>query len=287
MQGIIMCMFATILVAIWIILAIKGRDKFDEIIESIDDDIFYFPQLFVVGLQVSQIIKPDTKSDKARARMKEIGEIEGKRYAEYYYYIMYAAKWTYGLTSLTLMALLSAMIDSVFLFVCGILIAVTLVAHVDGALNDKLKERKELLLGELPGMLSKMALLVNSGMVLRDAWRKVAKSGEGVIYKEMNITLTDLDNGVSEFKAYRDFGDRCATKEVKRVSSMIIQNLTKANEEIAYLLKNMSDEMWREKKYLAKQKGETVNSRLMFPTALIFIGIMIMVMVPAFMNMGL
>ena len=35
----------------------------------------------------------------------------------------------------------------------------------------------------------------------------------------------------------------------------MIQNMQKGNSEIAYFLKEMSDEMWEEKKHLVKRKG--------------------------------
>lgn len=287
MQRIVLCLIATILTLIWLVFALQNGDEFEEIVDSVHPDEFYFPQLMIVGLQISKLIKIDFKSDKSRVRIKEIGEVKGKRYAEYYFYVMYAVKWTYGLTSLTFMALLASVTNTPSTLIYGIVIAVLLVCHVDGKINDQLKARKEELIAELPQMLSKLALLVNSGMVMRDAWKRVADNGEGILYQEMRVTVKELQNGVSEFTAYRDFGERCAIKEVKRFSSTMLQNLTKANEEVAYLLREMSDEMWEEKRHLAKQKGEKANSKLMIPTAIIFAGIMILVMVPAFMNMGI
>lgn len=65
----------------------------------------------------------------------------------------------------------------------------------------------------------------------------------------------------------------------------MIQNLLKGNEEIAYFLKEMSDEMWEEKKHLAKRKGEAANSKLLIPTVMIFVGILGMIMIPAFLTM--
>lgn len=65
----------------------------------------------------------------------------------------------------------------------------------------------------------------------------------------------------------------------------MIQNLQKGNAEIAFFLRDMSNEMWEEKKHLVKRKGEAANSKLLLPIAMIFIGILIMIMVPAFTNM--
>ena len=122
-------------------------------------------------------------------------------------------------------------------------------------------------------------------MVMRDAWDKVAATGTGVLYQEMQITKEEFRNGVSELEAYRNFADRCAVKEIRRFSSTMIQNLQKGNAEIAFFLREMADELWEEKKHLAKRKGEAANSRLMLPTGMIFLGILIMIMVPAFAGM--
>ena len=88
-----------------------------------------------------------------------------------------------------------------------------------------------------------------------------------------------------EADAYRNFADRCSVKEVRKFTSLILQNLQKGNSEIAFFLKEMSNEMWEEKKHLVKRKGEAANSKLLIPIGMIFVGILIMIMVPAFMNM--
>lgn len=286
MQRIFMCSIATVLTLIWTVLVMRSGDEFDDMIESVNPDEFYFPEFLVIGLHITKAFKINLKADKTRNRIKEIGEVKGKRYAEFYYYMMRAAKWTYALAALTISALLAAVTSTFSTLLYGVIIAALLVSHVDGKINDQLKERREQLVSELPQMISKMALLVNSGMVTREAWKKISQAGEGVIYQEMRITVQDINNGMSEFAAYRDFGERCAVKEVKRFTSTMIQNLQKANSEVAYLLREMSDEMWEAKKNLAKQKGTAASSQLMIPTAIIFAGIMIIVMVPAFMNMS-
>lgn len=157
--------------------------------------------------------------------------------------------------------------------------------YVEELMNDKLEAKRDELLADLPQMLSKMTLLVNSGMVVREAWKKIAESGDRALNREMRLTVDEMNNGVAELDAYKNFADRCAIKEIRRFSSTMIQNMQKGNSEIAYFLKEMSDEMWEEKKHLVKRKGEAANSKLLIPTSMIFIGILILVMVPTFMNM--
>ena len=123
-------------------------------------------------------------------------------------------------------------------------------------------------------------------MVLREAWKRVSVTGDRVLYKEMQNTSLEIENGVMEADAYRNFADRCNVKEIRKFASLIIQNLKKGNEELAYFLKDLSDEMWEVKKNEVKQKGEKANSRLLLPMMLIFIGILLMILVPVFQQMG-
>lgn len=157
--------------------------------------------------------------------------------------------------------------------------------YLEESMNDQLNERRDELLADMPQMLSKLTLLVNSGMIVREAWSKTAHGGNRELYKEMQITVQEMSNGVADLDAYRNFADRCAIKEIRRFSSTMIQNMQKGNAEISYFLKEMADEMWEEKKHLVKRKGEAANSKLLLPIGMIFVGILIMIMVPAFVNM--
>lgn len=282
---IILLIVATIAVAIWCVLDIKYEQTYAEITESIDETKYRYPELFCIGFAIMRFLKIDTSGKQARKRIKEIAEVQGKKYAEYYYYIINGAKWTYGLTVLVLFALLGAMGNSGIALFFGLVLSILLMWYVDETMNDQLEQRRDDLLTDLPQMLSKLTLLVNSGMVMRDAWVKVAEGEDRILYQEMRITAQEMQNGVSDYEAYRNFADRCSIKEIRRFSSTMMQNLQKGNSEIAFFLKEMSNEMWEEKKHLVKRKGEAANSKLLIPIGMIFVGILIMIMVPAFMNM--
>ena len=276
---------ATVLTAGWIFLGFRFRHTFDEIIATIDAELFQLPELVYIGFGLMELVRFRMSSKRARRRIHEISEISGKKYAEYQFYVTTGAEFTYGYASLTLMFLLAAASVNPMLAGLGVVLAVLVVMYFEEMVSNKLSERRDALLSEFPQVLSKLTLLVNSGMVMRDAWDKVAATGTGVLYQEMQITKEEFRNGVSELEAYRNFADRCAVKEIRRFSSTMIQNLQKGNAEIAFFLREMADELWEEKKHLAKRKGEAANSRLMLPTGMIFLGILIMIMVPAFAGM--
>lgn len=276
---------ATIMVILWIVLAVRYTGTYETIIASIDPEKYRYPELFCIGFAIMGFLKISTKSKRARKRIKEIAEVRGKKYAEYYYYVINGEKWTYSFTIVVLFTVLAALGNSWLALFFGPLLAVMLMWYLEEVLNDQLNERRDELLSDMPQMLSKLTLLVNSGMIVRDAWSKVAYGGNRELYREMQATVTEIQNGVSSMEAYRNFADRCAIKEVRRFSSTLIQNMQKGNAEISIFLREMSDEMWEEKKHLVRRKGEAANSKLLLPIGMIFVGILIMIMVPAFIGM--
>ena len=177
--------FATVLVSLWVVLAIKYENVYEAYVEAINQEEYRYPELFCIGFAIMNFLKISTKSKKARMRIKEISEIQGQKYAEYYYYIINGAKWTYGFTLLVFFSLLAALGDSGIALVLGIALAVLIMVYLEELMNDKLTERRDEILSDMPQMLSKLTLLVNSGMTLRDAWKKVAYGGKRIIYLEM------------------------------------------------------------------------------------------------------
>lgn len=276
----ILLALATPFTLIWIYLAITGGKKYQKYTDSSFAKEFQMSELLCVGFSVMRILHISTKTRAAQAKIHEIAEIKGKKYAEYYYYMLLGAKTTYTYTIVIVVMLLSAMSNNKGLLFMGLIVGGLLILYLDLALFDKLTARRQEILLDLPQVLSKLTLLVNSGMVLRDAWKRVSITGERVLYQEMQNTNLEMENGVAEIDAYRNFAERCNVKEIRKFTSLIIQNLNKGNEELAYFMKDLSDEMWEVKKSQVKQKGEKANTQLLLPMMLILIGILIMVMVP-------
>lgn len=271
---------ATPLVLLWIVLVHVFGRKYEEIIDTIDPDEYQYPELYGLGFGLMELFHFDMTSDMAVKRIKQISEIKGKKYAAYYFYIMIGEMISLGLTIIPVVLLISALGDSPVFLLFGFVMIGLYIWYINETLNDKLEARRDELLMDFPKALSKLTLLVNSGMMLREAWRTVAESGDGVIYDEMRFTIDEIHQGVSELEAYQHFSDRCELKEIKRFTSSIVQNMVKGNAELAKFLREISDEMWNEKKAIAKRKGEAADSKLLIPTLLIFAGILALIMVP-------
>lgn len=270
----------TAAVLFWVILALRYEEKFEEITSSINSDEYYLSELFFIGFQIMEIIHFNIKSDASRKKIKLMSEVYGKKYAEYHYYVSVGGKITYVVTVLPVIFLLALLANNSVALLFGVVLAVIFVWYMNESFKDKLTARREEILAQFPQVLSKMTLLVNSGMLLRDAWNLIANQSDTVLFQEMQLTATQLDNGVSEVAAYREFAERCGIKEVRKFASMIIQGLEKGAAELTMFLKDMADELWMEKRNMVKQKGEKANSKLLVPTVIIFIGILFMIMAP-------
>ncbi|MCL2391205.1 MAG: type II secretion system F family protein [Oscillospiraceae bacterium] len=166
----------------------------------------------------------------------------------------------------------------------GSTLVLVLVYAIYDEQSDCLKKRRFAISRQFPNVVSKLALLVTSGMVMDRAWKEAAYSQESEIYMEMRKTSMELDNLVSPEVAFGNFISRCNTKETAKLASAIMQNLSKGNAEVGRLMKDMAREAWQERRHMAKREAEKANSKLMLPTMLLFLAILVMLMVPIAMN---
>ena len=91
---------------------------------------------------------------------------------------------------------------------------------------------------------------------------------------------------MSELEAIKAFSDRCNILEIKKFSTTVLQNLEKGSEGLGGILAEMSNTIWMERSNKVRQMGEAASSKLMIPIMIIFIGILLMVMVPIFSSIG-
>jgi tight adherence protein C len=166
----------------------------------------------------------------------------------------------------------------------GTVLVLVLVYAMYDEVSDQANKRREAIARQFPNMVSKLALLVTSGMIMAKAWKETAYSQDLTLYREMRKTSEELDNLVNPEAAYGAFISRCNTKETAKLASAILQNLSKGNAEIGILLKGLAREAWLERRHIAKRDSEKANSKLMIPTMLLFLAILIMIMVPVAMS---
>lgn len=146
----------------------------------------------------------------------------------------------------------------------------------------KKKERNAEIQYDFATVVTKMSLLVNAGLTATDAFERVANSGNGLLYREMQRTIGDISNGMSPNTALSDFAIRCENKDIKKFVSLYKQNLVKGGTEFPTLLAEMAEAAWIDKKNRARISGSMASQKLLLPIMMMFSGVLLMVIVPAF-----
>ena len=241
---------------VFLLLTVK---KYDEMIEPLADEEFQLKSIYVVGFTIIDKFHLDFRSRSVNALREK-------------------AKILYGFASGS---------DGLVLFAIGLVLAGVVYYYFGTRVESQLKKKSIQYLSEFPDAISTIALLVNSGMVLREAWSEVAYSDDKALHMQMRQVTEDMNNGMSEGDALYAFGLRCATPEIKKFTSLIIQGLEKGSRDLAVSLRNQSAELWEMKRQNVLQQGQLASSKLLIPIFVMFIGILIMVMGPIMTNLGL
>lgn len=282
---------ATILVVFWLFLFLRYRKKYSKIIDSIDGKTFTMKDLYFIGLGAIDLYEHTTRkkittSDKAIEQSKKLAEVFGRDNGELYYYITVAAKISLILTFAPIGLMVGCMMKTMLGFLAGVMLMIIFPYGVQSGINSAIAAKKDAILSEFPKMVSKLTLLVNAGMLLRRAWDEVAESNqEDVLYAEMRATSRDILEGMTIEAAMDGFATRCGVKEIRKFSSIYVQAVKRGAGESIDSMKIMADEAWEQKKQLSKQKGELAAQKLLIPNMIMFLGIMVVVVVPMIASM--
>lgn len=274
-----------LILLIWILLFLQGR-RHRKLFEGLNDKDYPFHEMYFVGYRAAQILKLNYKNKQSRMLRKQLGSLYEPKYADYYLRVVYAQRFTMALTVVAFAAPLYCFSESVGLFLLMLAGGPAAYWYYGKATQDLIKKKTDDILSDFSDVVSKLALLVNSGMILTDAWEKVSESSKGTIYDEMRRSVIEMRNGVSSSDAFQLFGQRCMLMEIRKFTSTLTQGLLKGNRELAVMLTQQSAEVWELKKQLVKRKGELADSKLLLPMCLTFAGILIMVVIPIFSNLG-
>ena len=273
-----------------VLLCIFKSDAYSEYVNAIDPKQFAGCKYFGVGFAAIDILKLNFKSSAAHKVREQASILFGRKYADFYVRVLYAQSYTYAMLIFYCMLFLSCLIggtDGVVFAVIGIVAAyATYLAYVK-SYGSKIEKLNVIYMRDFPNAISTIALLVNGGMFLRDAWKQVAYSSEAPLYMQMRGVVEDMNNGLGEADAIFAFANRCSTKEIRKFSTLITQAIEKGGRDLADSLIKQSDMLINEKRQLVLQQGEKASNKLMIPIGFIFVGILVMIIVPIMSNMSM
>ena len=282
---IIMMSLGVVSLIIWLVLFAKGK-KNASLFDPLDEKDYPLKEIYFVGYAVTEILNMQYKSKNDRKLRKNLDILYGDKYADYYIRIIYSQKITMAVTLFVLSFALYGLADGFLGFAAGLFFAGIAYYYFGTVTENKILKRSEEMLSDFSEVISKLALLTNAGMILKEAWEEIAYTGETALYIEMQKTVDEMNNGVAEIDAIFNFGTRCIIPEIKKFASTIVQGLVKGNSELTIMLMEQSKEVWAAKKQNVRRQGEKAASKLLIPICIMFVGILVMILIPIFTNLG-
>lgn len=182
-----------------------------------------------------------------------------------------------------------------YVLAVGIVLSVYLVYREREKVKRQAKQRKDELIQDFPGMISKFTMLLSTGTTVRHTWEKIVQNYEsqkeqlGVrhVYEEMAVTLREIQGGVSEVEAYEQFGKRCGVTSYIKFGTLLSQNLRKGSKGLSDILRMEAIQSFENRKNRARRLGEEAGTKLLMPMLGMLAVVFIIVMVPAFLTMQL
>lgn len=271
---------------LWLICFVRGLKNAD-LFDALDEKEFPFKEIYFVGYEVLNMLRYKYKSKHTRKLRKELSVLYGNKYADYYVRVIFAQKVTLSFTLAVLAFFMYGLTDELMGGAVVLMFAGVAYYYYGTVTEKKILKRSEEMLNDFSNVVSKLALLTNAGMIMREAWEEVAYTGESSLYKEMQTAVNEMNNGVAEVDALYNFGMRCIIPEIKKFTSTIIQGIIKGNSELTGMIQQQSKEVWNAKKQNVRRQGEKAASKLLIPILIMFVGILIMIIIPIFTNMGI
>ncbi len=176
----------------------------------------------------------------------------------------------------------------------GIFMALLLHVKVSTDKQNQAKKREQQLLLDYSEVISKLLVYIGAGLTVRGAWERIVagydssvKEGKRKtrpVYEEMLKTASQLSSGVSESKAFGEFGRRCSLQPYLKLSALLEQSQKNGSRQLRHALELEMISAFEQRKNMAKRLGEEAGTKLLFPLFLMLGVVMAMIVFPAFLS---
>lgn len=171
------------------------------------------------------------------------------------------------------------------------ILAVLLFFLKDQDIQKDLENRTDRLRQEYPELVHKLVLYIGAGMSVRGAFAKIAgeyekrrgtSSEESFCGEELVLLCRQLRAGTMEDIAIDSFGRRVGVREYIRLSTLLVQNRKRGNQELLSRLLDEADTSLEEQLLNVRKSGEEAGTKLLIPMVCMLGIVMVIIMVPAF-----
>ena len=171
------------------------------------------------------------------------------------------------------------------LFGLGLLVCTITIIISKSSLNQRVKQRDDVLLKKYPSFVNRLWLFLGTGMGIKACFIKIIdESEEDLLIRELKYTLNQINSGMDEAVAYEELGTRIGLPQYSRLMSHISQNIRMGTKDLRKLMLDEVKESLIMRKEYAKKKGEEASVKLVFPMIILMAVVIVIIMIPAFVS---
>lgn len=153
------------------------------------------------------------------------------------------------------------------------------------------RRNREEIIATLPGFINQLMLLMNSGMILQDAFCRIADTYGSLPDKRQNFFTQEIyriyqesqRSGESVILGFYRFSRFSGVKELTRVANILMENRDKGTG-LWEKLAGQSEALWAERKRLALEKIRLAESKMSFPLGILLMALIIITAAPAMLQ---
>ncbi|MCR5654543.1 MAG: type II secretion system F family protein [Lachnospiraceae bacterium] len=177
---------------------------------------------------------------------------------------------------------------SLLMLALTFLCALALFKGMDRDVEKNYEKRQQELLFAYPDFTGKLALLTGAGMSVTSALRKIfadgSKTKDSALIEELGIYVRSMDNGMLEEQALAGFSARVGLPQYRKCISLIATNVKKGSVNLGELLEQEAEDAFVEHQSSIRKMGEEAGTKLLIPMVMMLSVVMVLIMVPAFLN---
>ena len=148
------------------------------------------------------------------------------------------------------------------------------------SVRKKAADRRRRIASGMPAVISETVLFQRAGIPIIETWRMIAERTQGPLGDEMKLACESVRNGAAPSEAFAEFARRCDEKTASRYAWTVSRNLQKGDAGLADLLTDYGREIREERRARAKRLAGAASGALVVPLVLMFVGILLLIVLP-------
>lgn len=281
--------YVIVVLLLIVLLYIRGNKKYSQLCAILDKKEYPLKSITMLGFAFMELIHYKYTSVIDRKLRKQLNELKERDYVEFYLRATWATAATYFLIGMFFSGILALAEVEVTVVIITLVFGILLGYMVIYSVEKKIEERHLSIAFDLPDFTNKVLILSGAGLSIRAAIVKISKDlpKETPFYQELKRCVFLMENGETVESAMDTLCLKCNTPAVRRMTSVLLQNMNRGGMDVLLVLKEIGNELWNERRATAKRVAEQAGTKLLFPMMLMLLAVIIIVAAPAVMSLGM